>query len=120
MSVKGAVKFFEEKLEYETTPADVSHMVEKGDKEHVIVDVRDADSYKKSHVLGAVNIPAGEMEKRMGELPKDKTIVLYCYNDVCFAAPRMALFLAKKGFKTMDMVGGFKDYQDLGYPVESG
>jgi hypothetical protein len=45
----------------------------------VVVDVRDKDSYKASHIPGSISMAYGdEMKARHGELPQDKTIVLYC------------------------------------------
>jgi rhodanese-related sulfurtransferase len=58
------------------------------------------------------------MPDRLDELPKDKTLVLYCYNVVCFAAPRAALYLAKRGYKVKEMVGGFEEYANREHPVE--
>lgn len=45
----------------------------------VVVDVRDEGSYAAGHIPGAASIPAGEIEKRAGELKKRKVpIVTYC------------------------------------------
>lgn len=44
----------------------------------VLVDVRDASEIKESGAIpGAIHIPAAEVEKRMGELPKNAEIVFY-------------------------------------------
>lgn len=44
----------------------------------VIVDVRDENAYKASHIKGAKSIPLPQFEQRMNELPKDKLIITYC------------------------------------------
>lgn len=44
----------------------------------VIVDVRGQEFYDQGHARGAVSIPLEELPARMGELPKDKAILLYC------------------------------------------
>lgn len=44
----------------------------------IIVDVRDSNSYAQQHVKGAINIPLGELESKLNELPKDKWLILYC------------------------------------------
>lgn len=44
----------------------------------LVVDVRDEREYKKGSMPGAINIPVGQIEKRMNELPKDKPIVFVC------------------------------------------
>jgi 3-mercaptopyruvate sulfurtransferase SseA len=44
----------------------------------LIVDVRDENTYKTSHIKGAKSIPLAQFEQRAGELPKDKLIITYC------------------------------------------
>ena len=44
----------------------------------VIVDVRSAEAYQGGHIAGAVNIPLGELETRLGELDKTQWIITYC------------------------------------------
>jgi 3-mercaptopyruvate sulfurtransferase SseA len=44
----------------------------------VIVDARDAASYKTNHIKGSINIYAPEAVNRMNELPKDKLAIFYC------------------------------------------
>ena len=67
-----------------SSPADVPRMPvqEAGSRarsgEVVIVDVRDAESYRGDHIAGAVNIPLGEIATRASELPRGKVIVTYC------------------------------------------
>jgi hydroxyacylglutathione hydrolase len=49
----------------------------KGGK-FVLVDVRDASEIKESGAIpGAIHIPMAQIEKRMGELPKNAEIVFY-------------------------------------------
>ena len=43
-----------------------------------IVDVRSVAEYQGGAYPGAVNIPVQELERRLGEIPKDKPIVVYC------------------------------------------
>lgn len=49
-----------------------------GKKKVVVIDVRDADSFKAGHIKGAVNIPYSDIETRFQELPKNRQIVTYC------------------------------------------
>ena len=44
----------------------------------LVVDVRDDREFKKGTIPGAINIPIGDLEKKMGELPKDKPLVFVC------------------------------------------
>lgn len=44
----------------------------------LIIDTRNDAAFKQSHIKGAILIPAGEVEGRIAELPKDKFIATYC------------------------------------------
>ena len=44
----------------------------------ILVDVRSPGEFAAGHLEGARNIPVGELSSRLGELPKDKPIVVYC------------------------------------------
>jgi hypothetical protein len=57
-------------------PAELKAMVDEG--RAVVYDTRAKASYDYEHVKGALSMPHEEVEKRAGELPKDKTLVFYC------------------------------------------
>ncbi|MDQ3474424.1 MAG: rhodanese-like domain-containing protein [Acidobacteriota bacterium] len=42
------------------------------------VDVRNQPAYDQGHIPGAKLIPLAEVVDRIGELPRDKTIITYC------------------------------------------
>lgn len=44
----------------------------------LIIDVREKDEYVLGHLKNAVNIPLSEIRGRLDEIPKDKTVYLYC------------------------------------------
>jgi len=44
----------------------------------ILVDVRSKQSYDAGHAANAISIPEDEMASRLGELPRDKEIILYC------------------------------------------
>lgn len=57
----------------------VKETKEKMDKgQAVLIDVRTKESYDQSHAGGALSIPEEEIDARLGELPRDKLLVLYC------------------------------------------
>ncbi len=75
----------------------------------VLVDLRDSDSYDRSHIAGAVNIPEQELMERLWELPENKLIVLYCYHGP--NSMRAARRLAQMGYETADVYGGIQTYR---------
>ncbi|MCI8763863.1 MAG: rhodanese-like domain-containing protein [Lachnospiraceae bacterium] len=74
-----------------------------------LVDMRDRASYAQSHIRGAVNIPDEEFWGRVGELPVDRLLILYCYR-----GPRSMLAareLARYGYQVADICGGIEAYR---------
>ncbi|MDH6371514.1 rhodanese-related sulfurtransferase [Paenibacillus sp. PastF-3] len=47
-------------------------------KNKLLIDVREPDEYKSGFIPGAKNIPLSQLEKRLGEIPKDRDVLLYC------------------------------------------
>ena len=113
-----AAEYFKAKLAFETTPHGLKSALEKGTV--YLVDVRSSEAYAKEHIAGATNVPIDELAKHLGKLPKDKTLVTYCWNLTCYAAPKAALELAEKGFAVQELVCGIAEWKGAGFPVESG
>jgi CoA-disulfide reductase len=44
----------------------------------VLLDCRTPREYEKGTIPGSINIPVDELRDRLGELPKDKAIVIFC------------------------------------------
>jgi rhodanese-related sulfurtransferase len=59
-----------------------------------IIDARDAEQFRKEHIPGAVNIDWREVLARRAELPKNKTILLYCNSGTLSAQAGFALRVA--------------------------
>ncbi len=63
---------------------------------YVLVDLRPAEEYARGTLLGAVNIPFAELEKRLGQLPKNK--VIYVYDATGIQAVQGAQLLQQNAF----------------------
>ena len=86
--------------------ADIDAMLAKGDV--VVLDVReDSELVETGTVKGAIHIPLGQLESRLGELPKDKVILTACRAGG--RASRALTLLESKGFKTAGFCG-LRDY----------
>jgi NADPH-dependent 2,4-dienoyl-CoA reductase/sulfur reductase-like enzyme/rhodanese-related sulfurtransferase len=69
-----------------------------------LLDVRNPQEIAAEAVPGAVNIPMPELRSRLGELPKDKEILLICRSAVRgYWATRILL---QNGFKARNLSGG--------------
>jgi NADPH-dependent 2,4-dienoyl-CoA reductase/sulfur reductase-like enzyme/rhodanese-related sulfurtransferase len=73
-----------------------------------ILDVRNPPELLDGKLDGTYNIPLPQLRRRIDELPKDRRIVVYCQ------AGQRAYFacraLAQRGFKTVNLSGGYKTY----------
>ncbi len=58
------------------TIADANKLIKAG--QAFVIDVRNQAAYDAGHIPGAKLIPAGEILNHIDELPRDKTIVIYC------------------------------------------
>lgn len=84
-----------------------------------MLDVREPDEWAAGHIPGATLIPLGELESRLGELPADQPIVVYCRSGNRSAVGRDTLLNA--GFTSVtSMAGGFTAWAQAGYDTEKG
>ena len=115
----GAAEYLKAKLDFEATPYGLKETLETEPGKVVVVDVRDEEAFRKEHILGATNIPAADLVKRLADLPRDRTIVTYCWDMTCALAPKAALELAQKGFKVQFLAGGIEEWKKKGGAVKT-
>jgi rhodanese-related sulfurtransferase/DNA-binding transcriptional ArsR family regulator len=83
----------------------------------IVLDVRPEDEFTLGHVSGALNIPVGELKRRLAELPKNKEIVAYCRGAYCVFSFDAVAFLRKRGFTVRRLEDGFPEWRSSGLPV---
>lgn len=78
----------------------------------LLIDVRTPAEFEAGHIPGAVNIPVDEIRRRLGEIPKDKEIVVYCRVGLRgYLAYRI---LVQNGFpKVRNLSGGWLTYHPV-------
>lgn len=81
-----------------------------------VVDVREQAEWDEYHVPNTTLIPLTELESRLGELPKDKKILVVCRSGNRSQQGRDILLSA--GFNATSMTGGLKNWYAAGYPTE--
>lgn len=87
----------------EIPPKALKRLLDSGSRV-VLLDVREPFEYEMCHIGGSTLIPAGELERRLGELDKADEIVVYCHVGVRSA--RAAEFLTSRGFKRIRNLSG--------------
>jgi rhodanese-related sulfurtransferase len=78
------------------------------------VDLRDNASYLAGHLVGAVNIPAGQMNppqvlNAFKKLPADKPVIVYCYSSYCMLSIEVGDYLAQNGIYVKHMNLGWAE-----------
>ncbi|BDG33367.1 sulfurtransferase TusA family protein [Parageobacillus thermoglucosidasius] len=76
----------------------------------VIIDVREPAEYAFGHIPGAISVPLGELEDRIHELPKNKTIYVVCRTGT--RSDLAAQKLTEKGFTNVwNVVPGMSKWE---------
>jgi len=91
-------------------------MVTRGNA--VVIDVRPEEEFQQAHLPGAISIPLEELEKRIEELPRDKTIVAYCRGRYCILADKAVEVLLKKGYRAGRIDESVIEWKNAGLPIE--
>jgi rhodanese-related sulfurtransferase len=101
--------FFEDKLEFETSPNEVKLKIEQGQKLSII-DLRQPKEFAQGHVPGATNILLDDLEERLLTLDRSVPVIVYCYDCVSRLSTHAALRLARRGFKVTELIGGYEGW----------
>jgi rhodanese-related sulfurtransferase len=115
----GIPRVFEQRLREIPAP-EARKMLEAGDA--IFVDSRDEKDYEKDHIPGAINIPMrqwGRLEASARErLPRDATLVLYCYGGACGLSTRMGKRLLELGYQhPIVLRRGWAEWTEARYPT---
>jgi len=87
----------------------------------VFIDVREYDEFAAGHLPGAINIPRGVLEFKIGMVPecanKDGAFVIYCRTSG--RAALSAVQLQRIGYRdVISMAGGYEAWNNEGRPTE--
>ena len=90
----------------------------KATQDIVIVDTQPSEYFAEAHIPGAVNLPYTDRIKPPVNLPRTKTLVLYCPCQNEEESTEMAMQLEKLGYSTVKLLqGGLPRWRELQYPT---
>jgi rhodanese-related sulfurtransferase len=82
-----------------------------------LLDVRAPDEFRQAHLKGAVLIPIGEIQRRVGEVPRNRPVMVYCA--VGSRSNMVAGYLAGNGYhEVYNMADGIVGWYRNGLPIE--
>jgi len=121
-------------------PEELKRLIESNDPNFLVVDTQPKGAYDLAHIKGAINFPWAMDIKSPGDLPRDKTLILYCdctheedsadpfrqfpnkspsctsEDDSIDAAEQLTSKFGYKNIKILE--GGWSRWQQLGYPTD--
>ena len=85
------------------------------DKDLCVIDVRQPGEVATACAEGSLAIPLGQIRQRMGEVPRDQKLLLYCKGG--YRSMIAASLLAQEGISCIDLRGGFDDWSKAPKPI---
>lgn len=83
----------------------------------ILLDVREVHEWRSGHAPGARHIPLRELERKAGQLPRDKTIVVTCASGMRSRSGAKKLLAA--GFTdVLNLQGGMGAWRAAGLPYQ--
>lgn len=81
------------------------------DDNPLVVDVRNPDEHRAWRIPGSVNIPLAELADRLGELPRDRELVVHCAAGARSA--QAAVLLVEAGYPVAELAGGMGSWAEV-------
>ncbi len=89
--------------------------VEELSADELVVDVRTSQEFARGHLPGAIHVPVDELRGRLSELPRDRSLVVYC--QVGMRGYLATRILLQEGFSVRNLSGGYRNYELFGKPA---
>jgi rhodanese-related sulfurtransferase len=85
----------------------------------IVVDVGEADEFASGHIVGARNVPVGQLQQRLPEVVKNKTVPLILVCATGARAQRAVATAKSLGYdKAVVLGGGLRAWKEANLPVE--
>ncbi len=87
------------------SPAELKDLLSDKKSKTQFIDVRQPSEFKSGHVNGFKNIPLGHIKNHLGEIDKDRTVVVMCHSGA--RSMQASKILSKHGFiDVRNLAGG--------------
>jgi len=106
-------------------PVDFAELDELLAQGALLIDARDAEIYRDSHLPGALSLPLGNAQQTLErfklQIPPEKTLITYCNGFGCPDSFDLGVLLLQAGYREVLVYeGGYPEWRDEGRPLESG
>ncbi len=99
------------------SPQDMVQLMNR--EKAIVIDVCEPDEFARGHVIGAKNLPLGQLEEKLAHVVKSKSAQVVMVCQVGARSARAAATARKLGFENVQsLAGGLKAWQAASMPVE--
>lgn len=99
------------------SPQDMVQLMNR--EKAIVIDVCEPDEFARGHVIGAKNLPLGQLEDKLAQIVKSKSAQVVMVCQVGARSARAAATARKLGFENVkSLAGGLKAWQAASMPVE--
>lgn len=110
--------YFQTRLDSTIGPAELLERMKTHPETVCVIDVRNGPaSLLKDRIPGALQIPQSVIVGQSHRLPRDRTLILYCWDTWCNLAAEAAVPLLKRGFDVRELAGGMRGWKTLRLPT---
>ena len=99
------------------SPQDMVQLMNR--EKAVVIDVCSPEEFAQGHVIGAKNLPLGELDAKLAQVVKNKATPVVMVCQVGARSARAAVAAQKLGYENVQsLAGGLKAWQAANMPVE--
>ncbi|HEY7094684.1 MAG TPA: rhodanese-like domain-containing protein [Ktedonobacterales bacterium] len=99
------------------TVREASARMQDEKRDTLLLDVREVYEYVPRHPTGAMNIPMSQLQRRVGEVPKDREVLVICEHGN--RSVNVTRFLRVQGVSlALNVDGGTEEWEQARLPME--
>ena len=99
------------------SPQDMVQLMNR--EKAVVIDVCSPEEFAQGHVIGAKNLPLGDLEAKLAQVVKNKATPVVMVCQVGARSARAAATAQKLGYENVQsLAGGLKAWQAASMPIE--
>lgn len=111
------LSYFQARKNAYVSPPVLKSWLDAGRSDVLLLDVRNPAPVPADRIAGAVSMAERDLDERCSELPRDKLVVLYCWDVWCSLGAISATKLIERGYRVKELSGGVQAWKALGFPL---
>ncbi|MGC1935124.1 MAG: rhodanese-like domain-containing protein, partial [Candidatus Acidiferrales bacterium] len=85
----------------------------------LVIDIRGPGEWSAKHLADSVNLPLAQLQKRIGEVPRDRKIAVHCAGG--YRSSIAVSILSQHGITNLvELAGGIAAWEAVKFPVVVG